>query len=37
MATPSVRIVPVTSRREVRDLVMFPFRLYRDDPNWVPP
>ncbi len=37
MTMSDVRIVPVTSRREVRDVVMFPFRLYRDDPNWVPP
>ena len=37
MSASSVRVVPVTSRRQVKDLVMFPFRLYRDDPNWVPP
>ena len=32
-----VRIEPVSNRRELKDVVMFPFRLYRDDPNWVPP
>ncbi len=33
----SVQIVPVTSRREVRQVVEFPFALYRGDPYWVPP
>jgi len=37
MVSSNVNIVPVTSRREVKDYVMFPFRLYRNDPNWVPP
>ena len=37
MATSDLQIVPVTSRRELRDLIMFPFALYRDDPYWVPP
>jgi len=32
-----VRIEPVSSRAELKDVVLFPFRLYRDDPNWVPP
>lgn len=35
--TDSVQIAPVHSRREVRDVVKFPFELYRFDPNWVPP
>ncbi|MCD6520687.1 MAG: N-acetyltransferase [Anaerolineae bacterium] len=37
MAVSEVQIVPVTSRRELKDVVMFPFSLYRGDPNWVPP
>lgn len=37
MATSDLVIRPVTSRAEVKDYVLFPFRLYRDDPNWVPP
>jgi len=37
MSTSDLEIVPVTTRREVKDLVMFPFWLYRDDPDWVPP
>ena len=33
----SVQIVPVHSRRELRQVVTFPFELYRSNPNWVPP
>ncbi len=32
-----VEIVPVRSRRELRTFIKLPFRLYRDEPNWVPP
>ena len=32
-----VEIVPVTSRAQKRAFVELPFRLYRHDPNWVPP
>ncbi len=28
---------PVTTRRDLRRFVTFPWRIYRDDPNWVPP
>lgn len=35
MASVSVR--PVTSRREKKLFLEFPWRLYRDDPHWVPP
>ena len=31
------RIVPVTTKRQRKAFVDLPFRLYRDDPNWVPP
>lgn len=37
MSARDIRIEPVTNRRELKDLVMFPFDLYRDDPYWVPP
>ncbi len=33
----SVKIQPVTSKSELRQFVKFPFRLYKDDPYWVPP
>ncbi len=33
----SVEVLPVRSRRELRAFVRFPWRVYRDDPNWVPP
>jgi len=28
---------PVASRREKRQFLDFPWKLYRDDPNWIPP
>lgn len=34
---PSIQIQPVTTRRTLRAFVKFPWRVYRDDPNWVPP
>ncbi|MBC7256465.1 MAG: N-acetyltransferase [Chloroflexi bacterium] len=37
MAGSDVQIMPVSNKRELRDFIMFPFRLYRGDPNWVPP
>ncbi len=33
----SIQVQPVTNRRELRAFVKFPWRVYRDDPNWVPP
>jgi hypothetical protein len=32
-----LRIEPVTDKRGVTEFVKFPFKLYRSDPNWVPP
>jgi len=36
-AMSSVEVRPVRSRRELRAFVRFPWRVYRGDPNWVPP
>lgn len=36
-ASPRVEVVPVHSRAEDRAFSDFPYRLYRDDPFWVPP
>jgi len=33
----NIRIEPVTGRNGIVEYVKFPFRLYRGDPNWVPP
>ena len=33
----SVTIRPVSSKRDRKIFVDLPFRLYADDPNWVPP
>ena len=32
----NVIIEPVTDRRALKDFIRFPFRLYKDDPYWVP-
>lgn len=31
------RVDPVTDKKALNEFVIFPFTLYRDDPNWVPP
>ena len=33
----AIRITPVSTKRDRKIFVDLPFRLYRDDPNWVPP
>jgi len=33
----SIQVQPVTGRRDLRAFVKFPWRVYRGDPNWVPP
>ena len=35
MAQPVV--VPVSTRRQRKQFLELPWRLYRDDPNWIPP
>ncbi|NLG26563.1 MAG: GNAT family N-acetyltransferase, partial [Chloroflexi bacterium] len=37
MPSSAVHIEPVKTPQELKDYVMFPFRLYRNDPLWVPP
>lgn len=37
MPTRPVVVRPVTSRQERRAFLLFPWRIYRDDPCWVPP
>lgn len=32
-----VAVIPVASRREKKDFLRFPWVLYKDDPNWIPP
>jgi len=32
-----IEIIAVQNRRELQDFIMLPFRLYKHDPNWVPP
>lgn len=36
-ATPTIRPIAVTSKRDLKAFVDLPFRLYANDPNWVPP
>ena len=35
--TDALTIRPITSRKDYKAFVDLPFRLYRDDPHWVPP
>jgi len=35
--TNSVVIEPVNTKKELRDFVLFPYQVYRNDPNWVAP
>jgi hypothetical protein len=34
---PPVQIQPVTSRGQLRTFIRLPWKIYRDDPHWVPP
>ncbi len=37
MASSNIRIMPVSTRRDRRIFLLFPWRLFRIDPLWVPP
>jgi hypothetical protein len=37
MTSADIRIVPVTSQEQRKAFAKFPWTIYRDDPNWVPP
>lgn len=37
MGDDTLRIIPVTTRKDWTRFVKFPYRHYRNDPNWVPP
>ena len=37
MTLPGITIEPVHTRRQLGQVIKFPFTLYRDDPYWVPP
>jgi hypothetical protein len=32
-----IEIIEVENSRQLNEFIMFPFRLYKDEPNWVPP
>lgn len=34
---PSIEVIPVRSSAEMNAFIDLPWRIYRDDPNWVPP
>jgi GNAT superfamily N-acetyltransferase len=34
---PEILIQPVTSRGQLREFIKLPWKIYRDDPHWVPP
>lgn len=33
----AVEIIPVTTKKELREFIRLPWKIYQDDPNWVPP
>ncbi len=33
----AIEIVPVTHKKQLKQFIMLPWKIYRDDPNWVPP
>jgi GNAT superfamily N-acetyltransferase len=37
MTSSGVEIIPVTTEEQRREFARFPWRVYRDNPNWVPP
>jgi hypothetical protein len=37
MSSDELRIIPVQSRKELKEFVGLPYQLYRDDPHWIPP
>lgn len=37
MTSSAIHIVPVTTQKQLREFAKFPWTIYRDDPNWVPP
>ena len=32
-----VKIIEVETKKQLNDFIKFPFKLYKDEPNWVPP
>jgi hypothetical protein len=32
-----IHIAKVESRKDLKKFIHFPWKVYRDDPNWVPP
>ena len=34
---PAIEKVDLTNKKQINDFVKFPFRLYKDCPQWVPP
>jgi GNAT superfamily N-acetyltransferase len=37
MPLPDIHVAPVRGKRELKQFVTFPWKVYRGDPNWVPP
>ena len=37
MGLPEIQIQPVSSRGQLREFIKLPWKIYRDDPHWVPP
>ncbi len=37
MTSDQIAVYPVTSKRDMKDFIELPWKIYRDDPHWVPP
>jgi len=37
MSANSIEIIPVTSKKQQREFIKFPWKIYKNDPYWVPP
>ena len=37
MKVPDTQIAPVSNKSELEEFIAFPWRVYKDDPHWVPP
>ncbi len=37
MSSDTIEIIPVVSKKDLNDLIKLPWRIYKNDPNWIPP
>ncbi|HNW24726.1 MAG TPA: GNAT family N-acetyltransferase, partial [Candidatus Cloacimonas sp.] len=32
-----IKVIPVDNKKQLKDFILLPFKLYQKEPNWVPP